>query len=70
MGLDVVSFGSNSLRLPQNTQHFSRKDELMQWFGIHKPDEAFVIIDDDKSLNELPPIPEEAADSDPAAALD
>ncbi len=44
----------NSLeRLENNLQHLSRKDEILNWFnkGVI---ESFVIIDDDKSLNDLP----------------
>jgi hypothetical protein len=33
----------------------SRKDELLNWFNIHTVTEDFIIIDDDKSLNDLPP---------------
>ena len=40
--------------LPENIHHFSRKDELVNWFNLHPIQESFVIIDDDKSLNELP----------------
>jgi hypothetical protein len=32
----------------------SRKDEIMQWFETHGMDSEFIILDDDKSLNELP----------------
>jgi len=42
-------------RLPENKTHQSRKEELMQWFAQHPPAGNFVIIDDDKSLNTLPP---------------
>ncbi|GAB5556871.1 MAG: hypothetical protein SchgKO_10840 [Schleiferiaceae bacterium] len=41
-------------RLPKNTQYFSRKEELVKWFTNHKSNEDFLIIDDDKSLNDLP----------------
>ncbi len=40
--------------LPENVHHLSRKDEIVHWFNVHNVDENFVIIDDDKSLNELP----------------
>lgn len=33
----------------------SRKDEIMNWFNLNTLNEDFVIIDDDKSLNGLPP---------------
>ena len=32
----------------------TRKDELMGWFSVNTVDEDFVIIDDDRSLHELP----------------
>ncbi len=44
----------NSLeRLENNLQNLSRKDEILNWFnkGVSQ---SFVIIDDDKSLNDLP----------------
>ena len=40
--------------LPENIKNFSRKDEIVNWFGVNNVEEDFVIIDDDKSLNELP----------------
>lgn len=40
--------------LPGNFNNLSRKDEIVNWFEINNVDEDFVIIDDDKSLNELP----------------
>ena len=41
-------------RLPENTAHLSRKDELINWFNSNKLNSDFIIIDDDKSLNALP----------------
>lgn len=41
-------------RLPENTTHLSRGEELMKWFGTNRLPDNFVIIDDDKSLNALP----------------
>lgn len=41
-------------RLPENTNHLSRKDELLHWFNAKHLKDIFLIIDDDKSLNELP----------------
>lgn len=32
----------------------TRRDELLNWLQINKPENGFVIIDDDKSLNDLP----------------
>ncbi|MGQ3013490.1 MAG: HAD domain-containing protein [Flavobacteriales bacterium] len=42
-------------RLPENDTNQSRKEELLQWFSQHPLAGNFVIIDDDKSLNTLPP---------------
>lgn len=33
----------------------SRKDEILNWFTLNRLTEDFIIIDDDKSLNDLPP---------------
>ena len=44
----------NIRALPENLNHLSRKDEIVNWFNVNSIDEDFVIIDDDKSLNELP----------------
>lgn len=40
--------------LPENINNLSRKDEIVNWVRLNNIDEDFVIIDDDKSLNELP----------------
>lgn len=40
--------------LPENKEHLNRKSELISWFNINKLDDEFVIIDDDRSLHELP----------------
>lgn len=40
--------------LPENINNLSRKDEIVNWFNINNKGEDFLIIDDDKSLNELP----------------
>lgn len=40
--------------LPENLNNISRKEEIVQWFNKNNVDEDFVIIDDDKSLNDLP----------------
>lgn len=32
----------------------SRKDEILNWFKFNPSNEDFIIIDDDKSLNDLP----------------
>lgn len=40
--------------LPENNNNISRKDEIVNWFTSNSVNDNFVIIDDDKSLNELP----------------
>ncbi len=40
--------------LPENFNNLSRKDEIVNWFNVNNVKEEFVIIDDDKSLNDLP----------------
>ena len=40
--------------LPENINHLSRRQELLQWLEASDRDEEFLIIDDDKSLNDLP----------------
>jgi hypothetical protein len=45
---------SNISRLPSNSLEMGRKDELLQWYHKNPNIESFVIIDDDKSLNDLP----------------
>jgi hypothetical protein len=40
--------------LDNNVSHLSRKDEILNWFNNKGIEESFVIIDDDKSLNDLP----------------
>ncbi len=40
--------------LPENINNLSRKDEIVNWLNVNNVDEDFGIIDDDKSLNELP----------------
>lgn len=44
----------NIKSLPENFNNRSRKDEILNWFEANIVHEEFVIIDDDKSLNELP----------------
>jgi 16S rRNA C1402 (ribose-2'-O) methylase RsmI len=41
-------------RLVDNENLLSRKDEIINWFKSNTVNEAFIIIDDDKSLNDLP----------------
>ncbi|MCX6316052.1 MAG: HAD domain-containing protein [Bacteroidetes bacterium] len=40
--------------LPENINNLSRKDEIVNWLQVNSIGEVFVIIDDDKSLNDLP----------------
>lgn len=47
-------FVKNIKKLPKNKHNLSRKDELINWFKVNKINEDFLIIDDDKSLNDLP----------------
>lgn len=42
------------LVLPPNVNYCSRKDEILHWLENNELNEGFVIIDDDKTLNELP----------------
>jgi hypothetical protein len=46
----------NSLKsLDESNFGVSRKDEILNWFNLNTINDNFVIIDDDKSLNALPP---------------
>ncbi len=49
-GLDIEKIKS----LPNNIAHLNRKNEIVNWFNINRLEDDFVIIDDDKSLNDLP----------------
>lgn len=49
-GINVENIKS----LDHNVDNLSRKEEIEKWFHINEVKENFVIIDDDKSLNELP----------------
>lgn len=40
--------------LPTNVDSISRKDEIVNWFNINNISDDFIILDDDKSLNDLP----------------
>jgi hypothetical protein len=40
--------------LPANVGNLSRKDEIVNWFNVNHISDHFIIIDDDRSLNELP----------------
>lgn len=41
-------------RLPTDSSKLSRKDEILSWYYSSNHSEGFVILDDDKSLNDLP----------------
>ncbi len=49
-GLQVSKLKS----LDDNINCKSRKDEILNWFNLNGVSEKFIIIDDDKSLNDLP----------------
>jgi hypothetical protein len=40
--------------LVENVNHLNRKNELLNWFNSNDLKDDFLIIDDDKSLNDLP----------------
>jgi hypothetical protein len=40
--------------LDNNVENLSRKDEILNWFNMNDFFEDFLILDDDKSLNDLP----------------
>ena len=44
----------NLKTLDINVDHLSRKEEILHWFNTNDINEDFIIIDDDKSLNDLP----------------
>lgn len=44
----------NIVLLNANLNNLSRKDELLNWFSVNIPQQEFIIIDDDKCLNDLP----------------
>jgi hypothetical protein len=47
---------SSVFALPEAEQMQNRKDEITAWAALHPAEQNFVIIDDDKSLNDLPPL--------------
>lgn len=49
-----VSVGS-IMPLGVNGSRLNRKEEILSWLILNNPSEKFLIIDDDKSLNDLPP---------------
>ena len=46
---------NNLKSLDESKFGLSRLDEILNWFNLNTVNEDFVIIDDDKSLNALPP---------------
>lgn len=49
-GINIAKLKS----LNNNVNNLSRKDEILNWFDLNVANEAFIIIDDDKSLNSFP----------------
>ena len=45
---------SNIHTLPENSKNLSRKEEITNWLNCNPMNDDFFIIDDDKSLNDLP----------------
>ena len=45
---------ANLICLPANANNLSRKEEVEHWFNLNNVHENFIIIDDDKSLNDMP----------------
>ena len=41
-------------RLPENTSHQNRREEILNWLNEQDTLETYLILDDDKSLNDLP----------------
>lgn len=41
--------------LPENTSGRSRKEEILQWLSARPTVDNYIILDDDTSLNDLPP---------------
>ena len=50
-GIQVADIQS----LPENISRLSRKEEILNWITNNPEEDSFIIIDDDKSLNDLPP---------------
>jgi 16S rRNA C1402 (ribose-2'-O) methylase RsmI len=42
------------VKLEESNTRMSRRDEILRWFETHEMNNDFIILDDDKSLNELP----------------
>lgn len=58
----------NIQKLRTNTLQMDRKEELIRWWDRRNEDH-FVIIDDDKTLNSLPPAPIKAKLVQPSATV-
>jgi len=41
-------------RLPENTAFLNRREEILNWLSEQNSSEMMIILDDDKSLNDLP----------------
>jgi hypothetical protein len=56
--LDIFKTRNISLRkigrLPDNIDLVNRKSDILNWFKSQDNNEDFIILDDDKSLNDLP----------------
>jgi len=56
--LDIFSSRNITLnkidRLPENIDQLNRKNEILNWFKSTTRNREFIILDDDKSLNDLP----------------
>jgi hypothetical protein len=50
-GIEVKNLG----KLDESSFGTNRRDEILSWFNLNDTNENFIIIDDDKSLNGLPP---------------
>lgn len=49
-GISILKLKS----LPENIDNLSRKEEIVSWITLNPLSEEFIIIDDDRSLNDLP----------------
>lgn len=50
-GINILSLKS----IQESSLGVSRKDEILNWFNQNSIKDEFIILDDDKSLNDLPP---------------
>lgn len=49
------SHAEKVIRFPVSKPAGNRNQEIVDWFGAHHVGEDFIILDNDKSLNNLPP---------------